>query len=80
MKKLLANTTYEMAAATLACIGDSVVSTDLDGTIFYMNRNAENFMGFLENEMIGKQFSQAFHFYHGSTKKALENPLEEVIE
>ena len=79
MKKLLANTTYEMAAATLACIGDSVVSTDLDGNIVYMNRIAEELMGFMENEMIGRSFTEAFRFYHGVSKKTIENPLQEVL-
>jgi len=79
-KEILPGESRELAVATLSCIGDGVISTDLTGKIIYINQIAEEIIGCKENYAIGKEFDKVFSIYHAETKKRLKNPVTFVLE
>ncbi len=70
----------EHAATTLSCIGDGIISTDLEGKIIYMNNKAEEIIGFSFNEVMGKAFDQTFVFIHSDSGRQIKNPVKTAIE
>lgn len=78
--ELINDENYELAAATLSCIGDGVISTDLSGKIVYMNHRAEEIIGCNINDSIGKDFNEVFKIYHAETREAMKCPVEYVIK
>lgn len=79
-KKLLLEDNYELAAATLSCIGDGVILTDLTGKIIYINKSAEEIIGSDEPySAIGKEFDEVFVLYHAQTGERLQNPVACVL-
>jgi len=70
----------EHAMATLSCIGDGIISTDLTGKITYMNNKAEEIIGFRANEVIGKAFDHIFVFMHAESKKPINSPIKKIID
>lgn len=70
----------ELAAATLACIGDGVISTDLDGKIVYINKIAEDIAGLKELDAAGMAFDQVFRFSNAETGNPLKSPVAKVLE
>lgn len=79
-KKILVGESLELAAATLSCIGDGVVSTDLFGKIMYMNQIAEEIIGLDANKAIGEDFDQIFTFFNKETQVVLKSPIKNVLE
>ncbi len=71
--------TRELAVATLSCIGDGVISTDLDGTILYMNQIAEMILEIGLKAAIAKKFDVVVKFYNAETNNRVNGPLENVI-
>lgn len=51
------NNAYEHLAATVDCIGDGIISTDLEGILLYMNKAAEELTGWKANEALGKNLN-----------------------
>ena len=72
--------TPELAAATLACIGDGVISTDLNGKILYMNYTAEQILDMNAEEVIRQSFDEIIQFYIADTRDRVPNPISYVIE
>lgn len=70
----------ELAAATLSCIGDGIISTDLAGKIIYMNNIAEEIVGWKLNEAEEEDFEKIFAIYNMKTMEALNSPIEKVLE
>lgn len=50
----------ERLAVTLRSIGDGVIATDVDGTITFLNRVAEDLTGWSNNEAVGCHLSEVF--------------------
>ncbi|WP_083458969.1 PAS domain S-box protein [Amantichitinum ursilacus] len=50
----------ERLRVTLQCIGDGVITTDVDGKICYMNPVAERLTGWSNGDAIGQHLSQLF--------------------
>lgn len=50
----------ERLAVTLRSIGDGVIATDVDGTITFLNRVAEELTGWNNNEAVGCHLSKVF--------------------
>lgn len=69
----------EFAKSTLSCIGDGVISTDLDGKIIYMNRMAEEITGIAADNAYGKVFESIFTFCNASTNLPLQSPVISVL-
>ncbi|WMJ87673.1 PAS domain-containing hybrid sensor histidine kinase/response regulator [Anaerocolumna sp. MB42-C2] len=70
----------EFAETTLSCIGDGVISTDLNGNIIYMNQIAEEITGVSVATALGKKFEAVCAFYNAVTKLPINNPVAKVIQ
>jgi len=79
MKNILENTSFEMAAATLACIGDGVISTAVDSRIIYINSQAEEIIGYKVEDITGKLFDDVIHFFRAGTGEDIESPIFKVL-
>ena len=70
----------ELAAATLTCIGDGVISTDLKGQILFMNQIAENILDAQFSAVRGKLFDEVVKFYTEGSGVRVPSPISAVIE
>ncbi|MFA9465537.1 MAG: PAS domain S-box protein [Velocimicrobium sp.] len=80
MKNQLGCETIELAEATLSCIGDGVISTDLNGKIVYCNQKAEHIVEQTGEMMIGKHFDEVVQLYYSDESISLTAPIKSVIE
>ncbi len=80
MKNILENTSFELAAATLSCIGDGVVSTDGKGKIVYINHTAEQILKKKNEECRGKLFNEEIRFIKADSGTIIKSPLEKVLK
>ena len=71
--------TRELAEATLACIGDGVISTDLNKSILYMNETAEHILDISLEEAFQKDFDSVVKFFDADTKQRKTSPIIDVI-
>ena len=67
-------------AAILACIGDGVISTDINGTIDFMNDVAEFITGWSIEEARGKHFNEVVHLIDISTNKSMKSPVDSALQ
>ncbi len=65
----------QQAQATLASIGDGVLSTDALGRVRMMNREAERLTGWTEVEARGHPVEDLFCIRAARTRQALESPV-----
>ncbi len=70
----------ERLSVTLRSIGDAVIVTDIEGTIYLLNKVAEEHTGWTAQEAIGRKLSDVFHIINEKTREACENPAEKVIQ
>ena len=70
----------EELSTTLLSIGDAVISTDIEGNIVLMNKNAERLCGYDLKEAVGKPLRQVFKIISSTTREEIENPIKEVID
>ncbi|MBF0545943.1 MAG: response regulator [Candidatus Riflebacteria bacterium] len=66
-------------ASTLRSIGDGVISTDTDGNVTSLNRVAEKFVGWLNDEAKGCSIKKVFNIINGTTGEIAENPIFNAI-
>lgn len=66
-------------ATTLSSIGDAVVTTDLEGRIFFLNPMAEKLTGWPRNEAMGRPIEEVFEVYRESDSQPADNPVTEVL-
>jgi diguanylate cyclase (GGDEF)-like protein/PAS domain S-box-containing protein len=69
----------ERAQVTLNSIGDAVLSTDILGSVTYLNAVAETMTGWTCREAEGHALTEVFHIINGTTRKSAPNPLELAI-
>jgi PAS domain S-box-containing protein len=77
-EKALANE-KERLAVTLRSIGDSVITTNMDGKIVLMNEIAGDLTGWTQEEAIGKSLEEVFHVINENTRERCEDPFEKII-
>ena len=70
----------ERLAVTLRCIGDGVITTDLQGNILLLNVVAEALTGWKQEEARGKPLPLVFNIVDESTHKPCLNPVQKVLE
>lgn len=58
----------EQLAVTLRCIGDGVITTDIQGRIVLLNKVAEELTGWQQSGAIGKQFKEVFRLLTNERK------------
>ena len=66
-------------AVTLASIGDAVITTDIQGRINFMNREAERLTGWPYAEAAGQLLPAVFHIISEETRAMVDNPVEKVL-
>jgi len=69
----------ERSAATLACMGDGVISATLQGTVDFMNREAEKLTGWQKEEAVGSPIDKVFKIV-SDIEELVKNRMQEVIE
>jgi diguanylate cyclase (GGDEF)-like protein/PAS domain S-box-containing protein len=65
----------ERAQVTLESIGDAVISTDLAGTVTYLNAVAESMTGWTRLEACGQPLQQVLRMIDGDSREPALNPL-----
>ena len=81
MQKELTNKfEYERMVATLACIGDGVISTDINGLVIFMNLAAEDLTGWSYVEARGKNFKDIFPLVNAENGEPLESPVDLALK
>ena len=68
----------ERFRTTLTSIGDAVVVTDAQGRITLLNPVAQTLTGW-SAEALGQPLEAVFHIVNETTRKAVENPVSQVI-
>ena len=71
-------TSQRWLATTLSSIGDAVVTTDLDGRIFFMNPEAEKLTGWPRDEASGRPIAEVFRIVREDLQP-VENPVARVL-
>ncbi|MES1257207.1 MAG: PAS domain S-box protein [Acidobacteriota bacterium] len=64
---------------TLASIGDAVISTDLNGRVFFANRVARALLKTTEPDLAGKCLEEVFVTVSESNRQRMESPVREVL-
>lgn len=67
-------------STTLRSIGDAVISTDREGRISFMNPVAEGLTQWTLAEAKGRPLAEVFCIINQETRKAVENPVQKVLE
>ena len=69
----------ERAKVTLASIGDSVVTTNAQGIIDYINPVAESLTGVSRDDALGLPADQVIHFREEDTDEPISSPLTRAL-
>ncbi len=64
---------------TLSCIGDAVITTDLNGRILFVNPTAEKATGWSSAEASGKNSEEVFRIVHQKTRAIVESPIRMTL-
>ena len=75
----IADSEKSRLAAALACIGDGVITTDLDGLIDFMNGSAEQLTEWKYAEAVGRQINTVFSLVDQLTMETVISPIEETL-
>lgn len=73
-KEILTNE-KDRAEATLNCIADAVICTDMSGNITYFNPIAGSMMGWLLKDAVGRHLTEAFRIVDATTRKVILDPM-----
>ena len=74
------NSEKNLISTTLRSIGDGVITTDIDGRITALNREAEKLTGWSEEEALGRPLEQVFVIVDERTREPRENPVRKALE
>lgn len=69
----------ERLRVTLSCIGDAVITTDVDGKITYLNQVAEAMADRTLEEASGLPLNDVFQIINAETNEPAPNPVERVL-
>jgi len=74
------STEYEKMKAILSCIGDGVISTDINGIVEYMNATAEMMTGWSSVTAIGRHFDEIFPLMNINSDVCMKSPVIATLE
>lgn len=74
------NDQKEWLTATLTCIGDGVISVDMQGKIDFINRRAEELTEWEEWEALGQEIEEVFTIRNKNNYKSVREIIAQVIE
>lgn len=69
----------ERAQVTLDSIGDAVLTTDMQGNVTYLNREAERMTGWPRGETVGRPLAEVLNLVDGTTHEPVINPVQRAI-
>ena len=69
----------ERAEVTLASIGDAIISTDVAGSVTYLNPVAERMTGWSRQEASGRPLQEVLRLIDGDSREPALNPLAMAI-
>jgi diguanylate cyclase (GGDEF)-like protein/PAS domain S-box-containing protein len=69
----------ERAQVTLNSIGDAVMSTDVRGTVTYLNAVAERLTGWSREDAAGRPVAEVLLIIDAKTRAIVENPMARAI-
>ena len=69
----------ERAQATLNCIADAVICTDMSGNITFFNPIAGDMMGWTLKDAVGRHLNEAFRVVNATTHKAILDPMAKAV-
>jgi PAS domain S-box-containing protein len=69
----------EWFQVTLASIGDSVITTDMQGRVTFLNPVAERMTGWTTEEALGLPLESVFHIVNECSLQRTENPVGKVL-
>lgn len=69
----------EFLRVTMESIGDGMVATDYLGRITFMNKAAEEIIGWQQKEVVGKPFKNIFKLFNEQTGLPVEDPIAKVM-
>lgn len=70
----------DLAVATLACIGDGIISTNLSGNIIYLNPTALEILEVNADEVLGNHYDKHLKFYNADSRKLIASPINYVMK
>ena len=70
----------EWLRVTLACIGDAVIATDLDGQVTFLNGVAETLTGWPQREAKGLPLDRVFRIVNESSRETVESPVHRALK
>jgi PAS domain S-box-containing protein len=73
-------TERECLSVTINSIGEGFISTDTDGMVILMNKEAEKLTGWSRDEALGKPLRDVFNIVNQKNQKRCENPVERVLK
>lgn len=65
---------------TIDSIGDGVIVTGKEGNIIMLNKAAQKFTGWCQQEALGNSFSEVFRIIDKVSRIQAENPLDKVLK
>ncbi|HUX52975.1 MAG TPA: PAS domain S-box protein [Williamwhitmania sp.] len=71
---------YKEFFTVLYSIGDGVITTDVIGNVKRMNAVAEKLTGHSIDEAAGKPIEEIFNIINESSRKPVENPIQQVLK
>ncbi len=66
-------------AVTLRSIGDGVITTDTDGRVRMLNREAEKLCGWQQEEAMGRPLEEVFRITAEGRNEEVFNPVERIL-
>lgn len=69
----------DMAQITLDSIGDAVLVVDLQGRVTYLNKVAEDLIGWSSEKAQGEPVEEVFHIIDGASRQRGESPSRQAI-
>jgi len=70
----------ERLSLTLYSITDGLITTDTEEKIIFLNKAAEKFTGWNQEEAVGKQFTEVCRFFYQQKTKRIINPIERALK
>ncbi|MEX0622993.1 MAG: GGDEF domain-containing protein [Saccharospirillum sp.] len=70
----------DIAHITLDAIGDGILVVDLNGTVIYLNKVAENFTGWQSEDALGRKVEEVFYVIDGVTGQRAISPSQRAID
>jgi diguanylate cyclase (GGDEF)-like protein/PAS domain S-box-containing protein len=68
----------DRAQATLNCIADAVICTDMSGNISFLNPVAGNMMGWSIKDAVGKRLTEVLRIVDATTRQPILDPMKKA--